>query len=101
MDFGDDEAEVVAVSRAEATPGRTGEGEIEAQLIELQTAIGDYWDEYKSGIELFRDSMQFASEQEAEPKYLNAIFTSLGKRRLIWRWTRLATRWVKWCQGRA
>jgi hypothetical protein len=73
------EEEVIEVSVATGLPGDTGEQMIKDQLGKMQTYISDYWSNYANGITKFTNKMSFASEAEAEAKYLQVTFTAVAK----------------------
>jgi hypothetical protein len=77
------EEEVIEVPVATGLPGDSGgEQMIKDQLTLFQTYIGDYWSNYGDGIQKFTNRMNFSSEEEAEPKYLDAVFTAVCKKAL-------------------
>jgi hypothetical protein len=77
FDVGDGPAIEVPVSRGD--PGITSEQQIVNLLQRFRDAIQDYWHNYSLGLKNFTDRMQFASDQEAQPKQLQAVFTALAK----------------------
>ena len=67
---------------AKGLAGDTGQQMIKDQLADLQTYIGDYWDNYRDGIQKFTNKMSFASEEEAKAQHLNATISAFGKKAL-------------------
>ena len=90
VDFDDDEGEVIEVGVAKGDPGDTGPQMIKEQLVKLQMYIGDYWDNYRDGIQKFSNKMSFASEEEAEPEILKATFIGVCKGALDIAWSAAA-----------
>ena len=82
FDFGDDEGMNIVVPVATGHAGDTGEQQIKDQFAEMQTAIGDYWTNYRDGIALFQNKMSFSSEEKAEAQVLNAVFDVVAKKAL-------------------
>jgi hypothetical protein len=77
--FGDDEGTEIDVSVARGDPGDTGVKMIQDQFVRLQMWIGDFWTNYKNGIDKFTNNMNFSSEQEAKPHFLQAAIGAFGK----------------------
>ena len=49
---------------------------------DLRDRINDYWTNYRDGLANFETSMSFESEQEAEAKYMQAVFKGVAKEAL-------------------
>lgn len=82
FDFSDDEGMNITVPVATGHAGDTGEQQIKDQFAELQTAVGDYWNNYRDGISLFQNKMTFSSEEKAEAQMLNSVFDVVAKKAL-------------------
>jgi hypothetical protein len=61
-------------------PGIPFEQQIVNLLQDFEDAIQNYWQDYHLGIECFVKAMQFASDQEAEPQHLQAVFKGMAKK---------------------
>jgi hypothetical protein len=59
--------------------GTTGQATIQHEFDNLKHAIERYWGYYRDGLDNFLTTMQFSSEEEAEPHILAQAFTAVGK----------------------
>ncbi|MBI4790237.1 MAG: hypothetical protein HY782_24650 [Chloroflexi bacterium] len=78
----DDEPITIEVPVTHVGKGRTGTQEIDQLLDNLKGRVRDHWTNYSQGLIQFTNRMQFSSEQEAAPQYLDATFKAVGKQAL-------------------
>jgi Domain of unknown function (DUF4157) len=60
-------------------PGTTPSEFIQNQVNLMKESLNIYWANYRDGLMGFQTSMEFASEQEAESKYLNTALKAVAK----------------------
>jgi hypothetical protein len=69
----------VEVDVANVGSGSTPQQFIDFQIGALRDHVALYWARYRDGLQLFTNTMQFASDDEAEADYLGAALKSVGK----------------------
>jgi hypothetical protein len=74
-----EEAEVIEVPVTKGDPGIPFEQQIVNLLQDFEDAIQNYWQNYHIAIDNFDTTMSFASDQEAAPQHLQAVFKALAK----------------------
>ena len=72
--------EIIVPVSQEGTPGDTGEQQIDKLIQGMRDDVQDYWANYTRGLDSFESSMQFASEDEAEPKHLQVALKTVAKK---------------------
>lgn len=72
--------EIVVPVSQDGTPGDTGEQQIDKLIQGMRDDVQDYWANYTRGLDSFESSMQFASEDEAEPKHLQVALKTVAKK---------------------
>jgi hypothetical protein len=77
--FDESEADVITGRVSQIGAGRTSTQEIDSQVERLKEGIDNFWENYDRGLANFQTLMVFESEQEAEPKYLDAALKATGK----------------------
>lgn len=81
IDFSD-EPEIIEVEVTKIPAGMTSVEQINDLLQDLKHWITAYWDNYRDGLQNFETRMSFSSDQEAEAKYLQAVFKAVGAKAL-------------------
>lgn len=69
----------VPVTRVGGRGESAGEREVEAELNSLRGYFAAYWDNYHAGLNNFETAMQFASDDEAQPRYFDVALKEVGK----------------------
>ena len=62
------------------TEGDSGPQQIDKLIQGMREDIQDYWTNYLAGLSSFETSMNFSSEEEAEPKYLKSALKVVAKK---------------------
>lgn len=81
LDFSD-EPEVIQGDAFKLPTGSTGPEYIQVLVQDLKHLINLYWNSYRDGLANFETRMSFSSDQEAEAKYLQAVFKAVAKEAL-------------------
>ncbi len=71
---------VVTPRTAQIGANTTGTQEIDTQMQNWVTAMGNFWTNYHDGLELFSNRMNWGSDQSAEANYLKAVTSAVGKK---------------------
>jgi hypothetical protein len=81
FDFSDEEGEMihVPVERVAGRGSEAGEREVEGQIARLRGWVDLYLSAYRDGLNSFSDTMNFASDQEAQPRYYDVALKEVGK----------------------
>lgn len=81
FDFSEEEGEIinVPVERIAGRGSEAGEREVEGQIVRLRGWVDLYLSAYRDGLNSFSDTMNFASEQEAQPRYFDVALKEVGK----------------------
>jgi len=74
-----DEQIVVPVENISGRGSDAGEREVEAEIIKLRGWVNLYLGAYRDGLNSFSDTMSFASDEEARPRYFDVALKEVGK----------------------